>query len=134
MAEVLLFHHAQGLTAGCVAFADQLRAAGHLVHTPDLYDGSTFIELTDGVAYAEQVGFGTIIERGRLAAEGLPSELVSKRHIRERAVPANPRSSVSGKSKSLKYLQDQEARRQSWRTGCSMGRHDHTACIVPSQT
>lgn len=76
MAEVLLFHHAQGLTAGCIAFADQLRAAGHVVHTPDLYDGRTFTELPDGVAYAEQVGFGQIIERGRLAAEGLPSELV----------------------------------------------------------
>jgi dienelactone hydrolase len=76
MAEVLLFHHAQGLTTGCVAFADRLRAAGHLVHTPDLYDGSTFTELTDGVAYAERVGFGTIIERGRLAAESLPSEVV----------------------------------------------------------
>jgi dienelactone hydrolase len=76
MAEVLLFHHALGLTAGCLAFADDLRAAGHVVHTPDLYDGTTFTELTDGLGYAQQVGFGTIIERGRLAAEGLPSELV----------------------------------------------------------
>jgi dienelactone hydrolase len=76
VAEVLLYHHAQGLTSGCVAFADDLRAAGHVVHTPDLYDGKTFAELTDGVAYAEEVGFGTILERGRLAAEGLPQELV----------------------------------------------------------
>jgi dienelactone hydrolase len=38
---VLLFHHAQGLTPGCVSFADRLRAAGHVVHTPDLYDGKT---------------------------------------------------------------------------------------------
>ena len=42
MAEVLLFHHAQGLTTGVVAFADDLRAAGHTVHTPDLYAGRTF--------------------------------------------------------------------------------------------
>jgi dienelactone hydrolase len=76
VAEILLFHHAQGLTSGCLAFADDLRAAGHVVHTPDLYDGRTFAELTDGVAYAEEVGFGTILERGRLAAEGLPNELV----------------------------------------------------------
>jgi hypothetical protein len=27
MAEILLFHHAQGQTAGFLAFADQLRAA-----------------------------------------------------------------------------------------------------------
>src|SRR5919201_3346216 len=76
MAELLLFHHAQGLTAGCLSFADELRAAGHVVHAPDLYDGKTFDELTDGVGYAEQVGFGTIIERGRVAADGLPKELV----------------------------------------------------------
>jgi dienelactone hydrolase len=76
MAELLLFHHAQGLTAGCLSFADELRAAGHVVHAPDLYDGNTFTELADGVGYAEQVGFGTIIERGRLAAESLPNGLV----------------------------------------------------------
>ena len=76
MAEVLLFHHAQGLTPGCVSFADRLRAAGHVVHTPDLYDGKTFAELTDGVRYAEEVGFGTIADRGRLAAESVPAGVV----------------------------------------------------------
>jgi dienelactone hydrolase len=76
VAEVLLFHHAQGLTAGCLSFADELRAAGHVVHTPDLYGGKTFTELTDGVGYAEQVGFDTILERGRLAADGLANEIV----------------------------------------------------------
>jgi dienelactone hydrolase len=76
VAEVLLFHHAQGLTSGCLSFADELRAAGHVVHTPDLYDGNTFAELADGIAYADEVGFDTIIERGRLAAEGLPNEIV----------------------------------------------------------
>jgi dienelactone hydrolase len=77
MAEVLLFHHALGQTAGFHAFADELRRAGHTVHTPDLYDGRTFETLDDGLAYAEEVGFGDIIERGeRAAAEALPSELV----------------------------------------------------------
>jgi dienelactone hydrolase len=76
MAEVLLFHHAQGQTEGFLAFADELRAAGHVVHAPDLYDGKTFAELTDGVGYAKAVGFGVIIERGVAAAEGLPAELV----------------------------------------------------------
>lgn len=76
MAEVLLFHHAQGLTDGCRAFADELRDAGHVVHTPDLYDGRTFAELDDGVAHAQAVGFGTIIERGRLAAQELPDTVV----------------------------------------------------------
>ena len=76
MAEVVLFHHAQGLTAGCLAFANALRAAGHIVHTPDLYDGKTFTALADGLAYAEDVGFGTILERGERAAGGLPTGLV----------------------------------------------------------
>jgi len=76
MAEILLFHHAQGQTDGFLAFADELRAAGHVVHAPDLYDGKTFADITEGVGYARQVGFGTIIERGVTAAEDLPSELV----------------------------------------------------------
>jgi dienelactone hydrolase len=76
VAEVLLFHHAQGLTRGCLSFADRLRAAGHVVHAPDLYDGKTFTELADGVRHAEEVGFDTIIERGRLAADSLPNEIV----------------------------------------------------------
>lgn len=76
MAEVLLFHHAQGLTPGCLAFADDLRAAGHVVHTPDLYEGRTFADIEEGVGYARQVGFDTVLERGRLSAEGLPNELV----------------------------------------------------------
>lgn len=76
MADVLLFHHAQGQTPGFLAFADELRAAEHVVHTPDLYDGETFADLDEGVGYAREVGFGTILERGRLAAEGLPNELV----------------------------------------------------------
>jgi dienelactone hydrolase len=76
MAELLLFHHAQGLTAGCLAFAGELRAAGHVVHAPDLYEGRTFATLADGVGHAEEVGFDTIIERGRVAAGPLPDDLV----------------------------------------------------------
>lgn len=76
MAEVLLFHHAQGQTAGFHAFADELRRAGHTVHTPDLFDGSTFGTIDEGMAHVGEVGFGEIMERGDRAAEGLPSELV----------------------------------------------------------
>jgi dienelactone hydrolase len=76
MAELVLFHHALGLTAGCLAFAEGLRAAGHVVHAPDLYDGRTFTQLLEGVGYAKQVGFDTIIERGRLAADGLSNGIV----------------------------------------------------------
>jgi dienelactone hydrolase len=76
VAEILLFHHAQGQTEGFLAFAEELRAAGHVVHAPDLYDGKTFAELVDGVGYAQQVGFGVIIERGAAAAEALSVDIV----------------------------------------------------------
>ena len=77
MAEVLLLHHALGLTAGCMSFADEVREAGHVVHAPDLYEGKTFTDLTDGGRHAEEeVGFDTIIERGRLAADSLSNGLV----------------------------------------------------------
>jgi len=76
MAEVVVFHHAQGLTHGVGEFAETLRRAGHTVHVPDLYDGRVFTTLQDGVAYAQETGFDTIIERGRAAAEGMPRELV----------------------------------------------------------
>ena len=52
MTTVLLFHHAQGQTPGFLAFADELREAGHTVHAPDLYDGNTFDDIDEGVAYA----------------------------------------------------------------------------------
>lgn len=76
MAEVLLFHHAHGLTSGMRNFAERLRRAGHIVHIPDLYEGRIFDDFEEGMAYAQHVGLGSIIERGRAATEGLPSHLV----------------------------------------------------------
>ena len=76
MAEVLLFHHAQGLTAGVLEFAAELRGSGHTVHTPDLYEGETFRELDDGVAHMKELGFDTLIRRAKDAAERLPESLV----------------------------------------------------------
>lgn len=76
MAEVLLFHHAQGLTPGVRAFADALRAAGHAVHTPDLFDGRTFPSTPEGMAFIEEIGFSELRARGVHLADDLPSELV----------------------------------------------------------
>lgn len=76
MTDVVLFHHAQGLTTGVVAFADLLRSAGHSVTTPDLFGGRTFDTLSDGVAYAGEVGFGEVIGRGVSSVEQLPAESV----------------------------------------------------------
>ena len=54
MTEVLLYHHVQGLTAGMRAFADELREAGHTVHTPDPFDGRTLGTIEEGMAVARQ--------------------------------------------------------------------------------
>jgi dienelactone hydrolase len=76
MTTVLLFHHAQGQTPGFLAFADELRAAGHTVHAPDLYDGNTFKDLDEGVDYARTVGFQQIIDSGVASASDLPADMV----------------------------------------------------------
>lgn len=76
MTDILLFHHAQGLTPGVLAFADSLRMEGHVVHVPDLYGGRTFEDLDAGIDFARSVGFDTLLENGRLAADGLPNDLV----------------------------------------------------------
>lgn len=76
MAEVLLFHHALGLTAGVRAFADGLRASGHIVHAPDLFDGRTFRSLDEGLAFVEDAGFDAMRERGMRCAEDLPARIV----------------------------------------------------------
>jgi dienelactone hydrolase len=76
MATVLLFHHAQGQSPGFLAFADELRKAGHAIHAPDLYEGKTFGTVDEGVAYAKQVGFSEIVRRGSEAAHELPADIV----------------------------------------------------------
>src|SRR5215218_7438513 len=76
MPDVLLFHHAQGLTPGIVAFADELRAAGHTVHTPDLFDGRTFGSIDEGLAFVKEQGFDETRARGVALADAYPADLV----------------------------------------------------------
>lgn len=76
MAEVLLYHHIQGLTDGVCAFAEELRRDGHTVHTPDLFDGRTFTSIEDGFGFARKAGFDALRERGAAAADDLPTDLV----------------------------------------------------------
>lgn len=76
MTDILLLHHLQGLTPGVVALADAFRAAGHTVHTPDLFEGRTFGSIDEGAGYARSVGFDEVRARGVAAADGLPEDLV----------------------------------------------------------
>ena len=95
MTTVLLFHHAQGQTKGFLGFADELREAGHTVHTPDLYDGQTFEDFDEGVGYAKEVGFGEILRRGVAvgpAHEGRSSALL--RSLQMSSAECGPRASL----------------------------------------
>ncbi len=76
MAEVVVFHSVHGLTPGVHGFAGALRDAGHTVHAPDLFEGRVFPDLGDGVAHAQDVGFDTVVERGRRAVDDLPADCV----------------------------------------------------------
>jgi dienelactone hydrolase len=76
MAEVVLFHHVQGLTDGVRAFAADLRAGGHTVHTPDLYEGRQFGTIDEGFAYLQGVGDEAFAERTERALADLPENLV----------------------------------------------------------
>jgi dienelactone hydrolase len=77
MTEVVLFHHALGLTNPLRGFATALRDAGHTVHTPDLFDGRTFHTIEEGMAHSEEIGGPmAIVDRARVAVENLPNEVV----------------------------------------------------------
>lgn len=76
MAEIVLFHHVLGLTDGIRTLAERLREGEHAVHTPDLFDGRRFDTIEAGIAHAREIGFETVIARGRAAAEELPPALV----------------------------------------------------------
>jgi len=76
MAEVVLFHHVQGLTDGIRAFAEDLRAGGHTVHTPDLFDGERPATIDDGVAHLKGIGDEMLSQRTDRAVAKLPDDLV----------------------------------------------------------
>ena len=76
MAEVVLFHHVQGLTAGVIEFAERLRIGGHTVHTPDLFDGRTVGEIDQGMSYVREHGFAEVMSHGERLVESLPARLV----------------------------------------------------------
>jgi len=76
MTEVVLFHHVQGLTDGMRAFANELRAGGHAVHTPDLFEGARPATIDEGIAYVESTGDEVLGDRAAQVVASLPEDLV----------------------------------------------------------
>ena len=74
--EVVVYHSAYGLRPAVIEFADKLRAAGHTVHTPDLYDGEVFSDRNDAIRKIQELGFNKLLERAFAAVERLPHDLV----------------------------------------------------------
>lgn len=65
---VMLFHSTHGLRPAVHAAADRLRAAGHEVWTPDLFDGRTFEDVEEGMEFKERIGKEDLLRRAVLAA------------------------------------------------------------------
>ncbi|MER6142862.1 dienelactone hydrolase family protein [Streptomyces sparsogenes] len=68
---ILLLHSMYGLRPAVHAAADRLRAAGHEVHVPDLYEGRTADSAEDGMALKEEIGREELLRRAVAAAAPL---------------------------------------------------------------
>ncbi|EOD69943.1 dienelactone hydrolase family protein, partial [Amycolatopsis vancoresmycina] len=76
MTDVVVFHSVLGLRPAELGFAGLLRAAGHRVTTPDLFDGRTASSLDEGFALKDTIGWETITRRALDAVRELPAETV----------------------------------------------------------
>ncbi|MDG4755003.1 dienelactone hydrolase family protein [Micromonospora sp. WMMD718] len=76
MAEIVLFHHIQGLTDGVRALAGSLQSGGHTVHLPDLFDGERPATIEYGAALIKRIGGDVLDRRADALVAGLPAGLV----------------------------------------------------------
>jgi dienelactone hydrolase len=74
--QVVLFHSALGLRPSVRAWAGRLARGGHVVHTPDLYDGEVFDDLVDGVRKRDEVGMNDLIGRAQASVAAIPGPIV----------------------------------------------------------
>ncbi|MHC0432094.1 dienelactone hydrolase family protein [Streptomyces sp. O3] len=65
---IMLFHSAYGLRPGVHAAAERLRAAGHEVRVPDLYDGRTAETVEEGMRIKDEIGSDELLKRAVLAS------------------------------------------------------------------
>jgi dienelactone hydrolase len=74
--EIVLFHSAYGLRPAVAEFAEALRAEGHTVHTPDLFDGEVFSRLEDGLKKRDSVGIQGLMKKAAVVAAQTPGATV----------------------------------------------------------
>lgn len=68
---IVLFHSAFGLRPAVHAAAERLRAAGHEVHVPDLYDGRTTDTVEEGMKIKDEIGQEELLRRAITAVAPL---------------------------------------------------------------
>ncbi|GAA1968575.1 dienelactone hydrolase family protein [Kitasatospora viridis] len=71
MAQILLLHSIYGLRPAVHTAAERLRAAGHQVEVPDLYDGKVFDDIEEAAAHREEIGSDDLLRRAVSAAAPL---------------------------------------------------------------
>ena len=76
MTTVVLFHSVLGLRQGELDAAQRLRADGHEVLLPDLYEGRRFDAYAPAMAWAEELGVEPLFARGLLAVADVPDGFV----------------------------------------------------------
>ena len=76
MANIVLFHHVQGLTPGVEAMAGELRAAGHSVYPIDLLAGKRPKDINSGIRLVSKLSEDKIQEKVEKLFAKLPDELV----------------------------------------------------------
>ncbi|MER0445102.1 dienelactone hydrolase family protein [Streptomyces sp. Edi4] len=65
---IMLFHSVYGLRPAVREAAERLRAAGHEVHVPDLYDGRTAESAEEGRQVKDEIGTDELLKRAIAAA------------------------------------------------------------------
>jgi dienelactone hydrolase len=76
MARILLIHSAYGLRPAVHAAAERLRAAGHDVTVPDLYDGRVVDTVEEGMEIKDEIGRDELLRRAVAAAAPLGAGIV----------------------------------------------------------
>ncbi|MEE1801594.1 dienelactone hydrolase family protein [Streptomyces sp. NPDC101062] len=66
--DIMLFHSVYGLRPAVHAAADRLRAAGHEVRVPDLFEGETVSTVEEGMKLKDRIGKDELLRRAVLAA------------------------------------------------------------------
>ncbi|MFG3286458.1 dienelactone hydrolase family protein [Streptomyces sp. NPDC048111] len=65
---IMLFHSVYGLRPAVQEAAARLRAAGHQVYVPDLYEGRTVESVEEGREIKDEIGTDELLKRAILAA------------------------------------------------------------------